>query len=383
MAMVGLRGTSRALRPLLRKRAKRAGRGRRGARCKAGALALLAVLVAAAGSARAVPVSVLTYNVAGLPLGLSGSNPEVNSALISPLLNPFDLVVVQEDFGFHEDLTSQLTHPHQSLKDAGFGSGAAELAADLGVAPEDLLDPARLGDGLNRFSRSPFEGHTRVTWSACAGILSNGSDCLAPKGFSFARHELAPGAFVDVYNLHADADGDEIDLAARRSNLRQLADFIDVHSQDRAVLLLGDTNSRYTREGDILPELLATTGLTDVWVELERDGQPPLPGDPALQDACDSNPASGDCEVVDKIFFRSGGGVELTPQSYLVPPEFVDPDGVDLSDHLPIGTLFDVTAVPEPGAALLAPLGLAGLALRARRLRAGRSRGRRWLGDRP
>ena len=41
-------------------------------------------------------VHALTYNVAGLPEILSGSNPEVNTDLIGPKLNDFDLVVMQE-----------------------------------------------------------------------------------------------------------------------------------------------------------------------------------------------------------------------------------------------------------------------------------------------
>lgn len=306
----------------------------------------------------------LTYNVAGLPLEFSSSDPEENSPQISPLLNDFDLVAVQEDFGFHEALTSEITHPYRSEKDAGFGPGAFELFDN----PEEILDPERLGDGLNRFSRSPFEDFERITWNGCFGLINNGSDCLAPKGFSFARHELAPGGAVDVYNLHADAGGAEEDLATRRANLRQLADFITERSQERAVLVLGDTNSRYTRSGDILPELLGETGLSDVWVELARDGLAPAPGTAALQD-CDPEPATGGCEVVDKIFYRSGGDVRLEPTAYSVPPDFVDAQGEELSDHLPIAAELDVTVVPEPGTGLLFALGLGALAARRRSVR--------------
>ena len=41
-------------------------------------------------------VHALTYNVAGLPEALSGSNPEVNTQQIAPKLNSFDLVLLQE-----------------------------------------------------------------------------------------------------------------------------------------------------------------------------------------------------------------------------------------------------------------------------------------------
>jgi hypothetical protein len=40
----------------------------------------------------------LTYNVAGLPEGISGSHPETNTPLIGPLLNAYDLVLMQESW---------------------------------------------------------------------------------------------------------------------------------------------------------------------------------------------------------------------------------------------------------------------------------------------
>jgi hypothetical protein len=326
-------------------------------------LAPLRALVTAAallapGAAAATSLSVLTYNVAGLPLGLSSSNPEVNTVQISPRLNDFDLVAVQEDFGFHDELVSEIVHPFVSVKD----TRDAQPVLDLGVVLE-------LGDGLNTLSFSPFEGFSRHTWNVCFGITPrDGADCLAPKGFSFARHELEAGVFVDVYNLHADAADGPQDVAARQAQMRQLADFALVQSAGRAVIVLGDTNSRYTRGGDVLPELLATLGLTDVWVELARGGDVPDVGSP-LSAGCPLDPAGPDCERVDKIFYRSGEGVTLEALEHSVLTDWVDEGGAPLSDHDPVAAIFRVTAVPEPAAAAL--LALAALAA-ARLGRAGR-----------
>ena len=300
----------------------------------------------------------LTYNVAGLPLGFSSSTPEVNNALISPRLNAFDLVAVQEDFGFHADLTSQVTHPFLSIKDTTDTTLAKDLAMLINQ-PEPGL-----GDGLNRMSRIPFANHMRVTWNDCFGEFSNGSDCLAPKGFAVARHELAPGAFVDVYNWHADASDAPEDLAARRSEVRQLYTFIQAFSAGQAVLVLGDTNSRYTRDGDILPEMLAATGLSDVWVDLAAGGVLPIVG-PKLDACVENGLAGGDCERIDKIFYRGGGGVTLVPTAYEVPSDgFKDALGVPLSDHEPVVASFQ-WAVPEPGASVLVALGITLLPLGA------------------
>jgi len=307
-------------------------------------LPVLLLLLLLPGAARAGTLTALTYNVAGLPTAFGGEG-EINNVFVSPLLNGYDLVAIQEDFFFHDDLTHAIDYPHVSEKDTSGVVGS--------------------GDGLLRLSESPFGDFERVPWVACFGTTTNASDCLTPKGFTAARHELEPGVFLDVYNLHAEAGSAPEDLDARRQGLRQLVDFAEVYSAGNAVLILGDTNSRWTREGDILPEVLADLALTDVWVELERGGVAPAVG-ASLQD-CD-DPTGPDCERVDKVFYRGSAGLELTALSYEVPEEvFVDADGLPLSDHEPVVVSFGYQAVPEAGRTLrVALVGWAGLA-RARR----------------
>src|SRR6185503_3681746 len=58
--------------------------------------------------------SLLTYSVAGLPELVSGSDPEVNEGLISPLLNHYDVALVQEDFSYHSLLISHAQHEYRS-----------------------------------------------------------------------------------------------------------------------------------------------------------------------------------------------------------------------------------------------------------------------------
>ena len=311
-------------------------------------LAAAAACLALAAPAGAGTLSVLTYNVAGLPEGISGSHPAVNTIQISPLLNPFDLVVVQEDFFYHTELVTHVTHPY--------------------LSPPDPMDDS-IGDGLNTLSRSPFApaSLTRITWNDCFGIVTNGADCLTTKGFSFARHEIEPGVFLDVYDWHADAGRDPGSNAARQGNLRQLYAYIQQNSAGNAVLVAGDTNSRYTDQFDILPEMLAAASLGDVWIELVRGGSVPALG-AALQSCA---PATGpDCEVVDKILYRSSADLVLTPTAYHVYDDvFLDANGAPLSDHFPVWALFDYQ-VPEPGAAPLLAAALWLGARRARRLRA-------------
>src|SRR5688572_3631650 len=56
----------------------------------------------------------LTYNVAGLPEGISRSRPQANLPLIAQLLGRYDVALVQEDFAYPELLRGGLRLPHAS-----------------------------------------------------------------------------------------------------------------------------------------------------------------------------------------------------------------------------------------------------------------------------
>ena len=245
----------------------------------------------------------LTYNVAGLPEGISGSNPETNMQMISPLLNAYDLVLIQEDFSYHHELVSQLEHPHQSPS----------------------MDPSEsasiMTDGLNRFSRIPFEAFERQKWVACfGGISGNASDCLADKGFSFAIHDLGEGVLVHIYNFHAEAGGAAEDNQAREEGYDQLIEYMQTQSKNAAVVVGADTNLHGFDEADepVLLKFLEETGLADVCRTLD----------------------CGD-EQIDRFFFRSSENLSIAPTQWQVATEFVTEDGSELSDHPAIHVSFD------------------------------------------
>lgn len=277
---------------------------------------VLSALVTPAHAATGGSFEVLTYNVAGLPEGLSSGNPAVNTPLISPRLAPYDVVNVQEDFNYHAALYAGDNHAHRTPTSGG----------------------VPFGSGLNTLSHLPYSDLERTKWSSC-----NGTDCLTPKGFSYKRIKLADGVHVDLYNLHPNAGVENADLAARRANITQLSRFIAANSAGNAVIVMGDTNTRYTRADDNIRELVTTNGLTDAWVQLERAGQPPAAGSPAL--VCDPAALTDACEVVDKILYRGNRQISLTARDYRNDnAAFVDAQGKPLSDHYPIATRFDWTA---------------------------------------
>ncbi|MEU1256515.1 jacalin-like lectin [Streptomyces chartreusis] len=288
----------------------------------AAALALTGLTATAATPATAATsgsFNVLTYNIAGLPLGLGDSDPETNTPLIGQRLGPYDIVNVQEDFNYHASLYANDTHPYRTATSGG----------------------AAFGDGLNTLSDHPFEDFERVRWNDCTG-----TNCLTPKGFTLARVRLAEGVFVDLYNVHTNADSDDAALAARRANVEQLSDFIRTNSAGNAVIVMGDTNTRYTRTGDNIRTLVAENGLTDAWVQLVKGGTPPAAGGDAL--LCDATAPANDCEVVDKVLYRGSELLSLNATRYNDDwAKFLREDGKHLSDHFPHTVDFSYTLDPS------------------------------------
>lgn len=309
----------------------------------AAALSFLPTFLSAGAGAQSSPattaaprtgtLSMLTYNVAGLPEGLSGSNPDINTPLISPKLNAYDLVVVQEDWvdpvppipGFnfnHDALISAVDHPYLSTP----------ATPPLGTVPD--RPTALVADGLNQLSRFPFGELTRVRWVNCFGgaDTSDGGagDCLSLKGFTMSRVTLADGVEVDLYNLHAEAGSTPLDVQYSAEDYQQLAAFILAESAGRPILIGGDWNLHTDEDvdGAVFDEFLAATGITDT---------------------CEVVDCGADADEIDKIGFRSGGGVTLTALDHRFERDVFVRDGdIPLSDHDALRVTIRWTAAEEP-----------------------------------
>jgi hypothetical protein len=260
----------------------------------------------------------LSYNVAGLPQGISGSDPEINTPIIAPLLNGYDLVVLQETWKtpdpnplepfrvYHEILEDGSLHPFKSP------------SMPLPFRTDPRRPQAIVSDGLNTFSRFPFDEIVRVMWDGCH---NSAADCLALKGFTMARMTIAPGVVVDVYDLHMEAGGDPEDDVLRDQGVTQLSNFIQSNSAGRPVIVGGDFNLHTNAEPDSsqFQRLLAETGVLDVCAALSC----PEPG------------------RIDKFLFRSGGNVTLTPLTWHFETDVFVRDGdVPLSDHEALAVRF-------------------------------------------
>jgi hypothetical protein len=285
----------------------------------------------------------LSYNVAGLPQQFSSVNPEEHIPLIAPLLEPYDLVLTQEDFdwwvplldtwdfaNYHERLRSESTHEYRSERHPG------PEAVGLDTSDRPLF---AVGDGLGYLSRFPLTDVQRVPWKECFGgpDSSDGGagDCLAMKGFAVATVELADGVEVDVYNLHMEAGGSERDQQLQADDVAALGDFILEHSDGRAVILGGDTNLHTDPPGPDAHEDSGDGADLEIWETfLEATG---------LTDACDATECDGPGRI-DKFAFRSSDAVEVEVLTHeFLAEEFVDDAGEALSDHEPLAVRFELT----------------------------------------
>jgi len=330
-------------------------------------LGLLAGAMLASATANAAPLQVVTFNTFGLP-PVQGFVPDRTAefAAMAPLLEtlhaqgPPTVLALQEVFytPYFSTLTNPATHTYPD------------------VTAKDNGGPSGIGDGLTLMSDPVIDFFTRTQWTDCFGSGGlNGSDCDTNKGFAFARITLAPGAELDLYNFHADAGQDASSQAARQANILQLISFIDANSAGRAVIVLGDTNSLYTRSTDNIGLVLSSLGLQDAWIESALGGT--TPGFGAVNNAgCPPprgnavggavNASGATCELVDKIFFRGSAQLQLSLLDYEVLLNFVDGSGAPLSDHLPVAARFDYQLVPEPALAVLLSVAVASIASRRR-----------------
>ena len=131
-----------------------------------------------------------------------------------------------------------------------------------------------------------------------------------------------------------DAETDPKDNEARASQWEQLRDDILSKSTNRPVIVMGDTNSRYTRD-DILGLFInpiEATGyyeVKDAWIEHCKNGKYPTLGDDALMVG---QLGYREGEVVDKVLYLNPkkDGLAISSLAFDVDADFT------MSDHKPI-----------------------------------------------
>jgi endonuclease/exonuclease/phosphatase family metal-dependent hydrolase len=211
------------------------------------------------GGARSTEISVLTYNVRGLPWPLASGRAKALKAIGTELAamrrdgRQPDVVLIQEGFrGEIGDLVEASGYrywargPSRSQRASGAGPENGRRYATVRYPSLGEGWGKFTGAGLHVLSDAPITDVEDTPYRYCAGL-----DCLANKGVMLARVALpgAPGA-IDIVNTHLNsrrAARVPIARSLQAHNLQteELMTFINAHRDvDRPLLVGGDFNVR-------------------------------------------------------------------------------------------------------------------------------------------
>ena len=303
--------------------------------------------------------SIATLNVDGLPqkllvVNLNTDGPgSAGTARIGKYLQgkSYDLVMMQEDFNYHDVLIVLLEDEY--LFD--------EWSGDIGVEDRSIdflhLQNHRFTcDGLmacwkNDLTVTPVG---RTAWQKNFGKFSHANDEIVTKGFRRYDVTLRSGDGIVVYNMHMDATltEDEIegkdakDTEARMAQWLQLKDEVLQNLDSRPIIITGDLNSLYGRDDvktqfiDAINESGRAT-VSDVWVEMRQKGVYPTEKR--------TETTAGD-ETLDKILYINPAlGTQIQPVTFSIDREGYQYDGKPLGDHYPVAATFKVLSDKSTG----------------------------------
>lgn len=169
---------------------------------------LLLPLSAGAGET----ISVLTFNVAGLPNGLTSQDtPRARMRGIAERAKDYDFVLYQEDFYYSRQLDSgHFSHTSRGEKWHFWA----------------YFWPWLRKSGLTIKTNHPVLDPRFHDYSQCYGYFKHASDCWVPKGVLCVR-ALVHDVIVDVCNTHMDAGNSKQESrVVRKSQFREFQEFV-------------------------------------------------------------------------------------------------------------------------------------------------------------
>ena len=298
-------------------------------------------------NATALNVDGLPNSILGISINSDGKEAAGATELCGILANSgWDIVGFSEDFNFHDYLVAEPASNYYN-----FGAHGGKVSSTSNSTDG-------LGFACNK--RFTMSGGEKTKWDTLyggSGLLNvgdNGADGMIDKGFRMYTVTLATGVSVDVYVLHMDANtadsdddydsnGRDKNIVAREAQLKQLADAVmkNMGTNKRPVIILGDTNCRYTREAvetGFINYINADARFTikDAWVEHMWGGSYPTYGSGSIMtDAYGMQKG----EVVDKVFYINTTESNLTLKSN----SYLHDESVTVSDHKPVVVNFTLT----------------------------------------
>lgn len=171
-----------------------------------------------------------------------------------------DIIGVQEDFNYHNELISDFYDKYIWGTYAG-GFDISKIFSSIKWFPL----PHFKADGINLFAKKErfnFIEEKIVKWNKSHGYIGHANDKLTTKGYRYYQLKTDDKYILNVYVLHMDADfyhpencpDVSKDLEARKSQFNQLVnDILEYYKYSLVhypTLIIGDTNSYQKYEWD-------------------------------------------------------------------------------------------------------------------------------------
>lgn len=298
--------------------------------------------------------TVASLNVDGMPKSVSlvveiKLNPDAKEGPGATLIGKrlaasgFDVAGLSEDFNFHDNIMAEATGAGYDDMSHRGGISVGEANLLNFAAQKPLFDSDGLGLVYKTAKLTPSK-EAYVQWNDHNGYTDNGADGLIKKGYRYYLVTLADGTEIDLYTMHMDADDGQADRDARASQLAQLVAAIKATNNKRPVVIIGDSNTRYTRDKvksiliDGINEDSRFT-IRDPWIKFGRGNEYPAYPSSSIM-AADNGYLRG--EVVDKIWYinNTESDIRLVAETYHQDLSFVDDGGSPLCDHKPCVVTF-------------------------------------------
>ncbi len=289
-----------------------------------------------------MPQTLSIYGLYTLTLNSDGKGADGATAIGTKVATMgYDVVGLSEDFNYHDELMEALQAANSNYE-CKTHQGSIEvytgIVTDYVFETSPLFDIDGLGLLYNSTTNTPTK-ESIVSWNEHYGYANNGADGLIDKGYRYYLITLKDDTEIDLYIMHMDAETDDGDLAARASQLTQLANAIIASDNKRPIIVMGDTNCRYTRDRvkslfiDVLNADSRFT-VTDPWITYGRQGIYPVYGSESIM-ASSEGYRQG--EVVDKLFMinNTDSDIRLVAESYRQDLSFVNDTLAPLADHWP------------------------------------------------
>ena len=310
------------------------------------------VTVSKTFTACALNIDGLPQTMAGVSVNGDGPGSAGTQAIGEYIVNKgIDIVGCSEDFNYNGDLVVGLGGNYHM----GLWRSRIDIS-DIGSLAGNPIDTDGLmfllrNTNYNDNQSMSFDDESWTQWKESLGGISEGANTLVKKGYRFYTVNLGDGVKIDVYVLHMNTAENDAQIAVQDRQLTQLAEAVKANTNGRPILIIGDTNCRYTRNkvtANLIDPLSGLYDIKDVWVEkFRKDQKAPAYGDAALMVSDKtSSEAYKEGEIVDKIFYLVPKGCNLSMKlDDLVfdADNYKKGDGTLLGDHVPVIATFTIT----------------------------------------